>query len=173
MKQSFIYFNICFKPPERECVCPAPYSPLGLPNLEPINACICLFLYDGPPSLWKDLISYLYFFFNGLLLKQHQATTELIRELCTPPLSGSDGSKRRLQRIDGCSYALPSDTEWIKHATFQMTQSTRAKFAKSFSFFSLITQRYVHIRVYLQRRMQNRSSSSHEQYSALQALQRK
>ena len=91
------------------------------------------------PSLWKDLISYLYFFFfNGLLLKQHQATTELIRELCTPPLSGSDGSKRRLQRIDGCSYALPSDTEWIKHATFQMTQSTRAKFAKSFSFFSQI-----------------------------------
>ena len=113
------------------------------------------------------------FFLNGLLLKQHQATTELIRELCTPPLSGSDGSKRRLQRIDGCSYALPSDTEWIKHATFQMTQSTRAKFAKSFSFFSQITQRYVHIRVYLQRRMQNRSSSSHEQYSALQALQRK
>ena len=117
-----------------------------------------------------DFLS-IFFFFNGLLLKQHQATTELIRELCTPPLSGSDGSKRRLQRIDGCSYALPSDTEWIKHANFQVTQSTRAKFAKGF-FFIQITQRYVHIRVYLQRRMQNRLSCCHEQYSASQALQR-
>ena len=119
-----------------------------------------------------DFLS-IFFFFNGLLLKQHQATTELIRELCTPPLSGSDGSKRRLQRIDRCSYALPSDTEWIKHAHFQVTQSTRAKFAKGFFFFIQITQRYVHIRVYLQRRMQNRLSCCHEQYSASQALQRK
>ena len=100
------------------------------------------------PSLWKDLISYLYiFFFNGLLLKQHQATTELIRELCTPPLSGSDGSKRRLQRIDGCSYALPSDTEWIKHANFQVTQSTRAKFAKGFFFYTDNTEICTYTRI--------------------------
>ena len=41
-----------------------------------------------------------------------------------------------------------------------------------FFFFIQITQRYVHIRVYLQRRMQNRLSCCHEQYSASQALQR-
>ena len=93
-----------------------------------------------------DFLS-IFFFFNGLLLKQHQATTELIRELCTPPLSGSDGSKRRLQRIDGCSYALPSDTEWIKHANFQVTQSTRAKFAKGFFFYTDNTEICTYTRI--------------------------
>ena len=120
LQPSTIRRNMWFKATNWNCAYLVRFFPLNFPSPQPIKTYIRLSVWHGNLRLEQQ-----FFPSSPNLTERHSSCNNTARQLSRstdegkPQVWGWGGYEHLLRSMIGCLYALPSDTDWIKGASFQ------------------------------------------------------